>query len=271
MPRPKGGPGAIRLEVAGPDKAKGGPKKRRSPKKKKKKKLSPKTPTLPEAVRPGVSFSPRTRVLKFATDEADLDDRRDHWHAILDAAALYNSDEDSADDTSSEEEEEEQAPAAEPAAELQPQPPAEQPPAEGPAPPGPTLRSRRRSSQEAELDTDAPRRAALRHSSPNLRQRQLTVRVCSGQRDGEKSRRIWCLRRTRAARAPDRHRCEHPLPLHCHLPCISPDPAACVLHSLGQLGKVVGRLPSKSQRLLQHYMSAAGGCASSALGLTAAS
>ena len=222
MPRPKGGPGAIRLEVAGPDKAKGGPKKRRSPKKKKKKKLSPKTPTLPEAVRPGVSFSPRTRVLKFATDEADLDDRRDHWHAILDAAALYNSDEDSADDTSSEEEEQAQAPAAEPAAELQPQPPAEQPPAEEPAPPGPTLRSRRRSSQEAELDTDAPGCADLRHSAPNLRQRQLTVRVCSGQRDGEKSRRTWCLRRTRAARAPDRHRCEHPLPLKVPSPAHIP-------------------------------------------------
>ena len=219
MPRPKGGPGAIRLEVAGPDKAKGGPKKRRSPKKKKKK-LSPKTPTLPEAVRPGVSFSPRTRVLKFATDEADLDDRRDHWHAILDAAALYNSDEDSADDTSSEEEEQAQAPAAEPAAELQPQPPAEQP--EEPAPPGPTLRSRRRSSHEAELDTDAPRCADLRHSAPNLRQRQLTVRVCSGQRDGEKSRRIWCLRTTRAARAPDRHRCEHPLPLKVPSPAHIP-------------------------------------------------
>ena len=104
-------------------------------------------------MRPGVSFSPRTRVLKFATDEADLDDRRDHWHAILDAAALYNSDEDSADDTSSEEEEEQaQAPAAEPAV-LMPTPEA---PSASPLPPPETFDQNRWERFVEAIRSDAP-------------------------------------------------------------------------------------------------------------------
>ena len=65
---------------------------------------SPKTPkqtTREERLR--VSFSPEDIVHQFSVPQGDLDERREHWHKILDAAALYNSDEDDALDASDEE------------------------------------------------------------------------------------------------------------------------------------------------------------------------
>ena len=69
---------------------------------------SPNTPvgtpvgTLAVLARPRVCFSPRDRVHQFSVLQSSLDERREHWHQILDAAALYNSDEDDAFDESDE-------------------------------------------------------------------------------------------------------------------------------------------------------------------------
>lgn len=65
---------------------------------------SPKTPKqTPRGQRPRVSFSPDDTVHQFSVLQGDLDERREHWHKILEAAALYNSDEDDAFDDLGEE------------------------------------------------------------------------------------------------------------------------------------------------------------------------
>lgn len=64
---------------------------------------SPKTPKQTRAERLRVSFSPKDTVHHFSVRQGDLDERREHWHKILDAAALYNSDEDDEFDGSDEE------------------------------------------------------------------------------------------------------------------------------------------------------------------------
>lgn len=65
---------------------------------------SPKTPKQAKReARLRVSFSSHNRVHQFSVLQGDLDDRREHWHQILNAAALYNSDEDSELDDSEEE------------------------------------------------------------------------------------------------------------------------------------------------------------------------
>ena len=66
---------------------------------------SPKTPKQTvRGKRLRVSFSEEDQVHKFSVLQGDLDERREHWHQILDAAALYNSDEDDAFDESDDEE-----------------------------------------------------------------------------------------------------------------------------------------------------------------------
>lgn len=73
---------------------------------------SPKTPQqTPRGQRQRVSFSSEDRVHQFSVVQGDLDDRRQHWHQILKAAILYNSDEDDAFDSSDDETVDSPAPA----------------------------------------------------------------------------------------------------------------------------------------------------------------
>jgi hypothetical protein len=270
---------------------------------------SPKTPTQTVGEgRLSVSFSPRDRVHQFSVLQGDLDERREHWHQILDAAALYNSDEDDAFDESDEESVEPPAPTPAAAAAV-PEPPASAtvcPEAAG---------SQRRSSVAAGLDdSDAPRclatpgrMTACLHFTAMLQPQRAAAglaflgpqkgswppqlltchmsRVDAGQKDGAETRHLCHWQQTLLLQ-----HC-HPFPCKfrvlqstyiSHLRCqpqMSTVPAfsdprwwRARLRRIGAIGAVVGRLPTESQRLLAQYIGAATGSAgagSSGLGLAA--
>ena len=127
---------------------------------------SPKTPKqTPRGQRQRVSFSSEDQVHQFSVLQGDLDDRRQHWHQILEAAVLYNSDEDDALDSSDDETVDSPTPAVAAATG-----------ASSETAEGPNSRPERRCRVDAGLgDDEAPRYMPKNASCKRKRSRPLTL------------------------------------------------------------------------------------------------